>query len=119
MCGLNCERYVFTEVPEHEVPTCPAEEREFSVSALQANRVLHDAVWVNTVSQAESVAQLVDGFFFQATYEGGAAQSRFTFRIANESVTGNHGAFTSKLCFAKDEGKNRVEQIDVGNTEDS
>ena len=50
MCGLDCERYVFTEVPEHEIPTCPTEEREFSVSALQANRVLHDAVSISTMS---------------------------------------------------------------------
>ena len=56
MSGLDGERYVVIELPKHEVPTCRAEEREFSVGALQANRVLHDAVWIRTVFQAESMA---------------------------------------------------------------
>ena len=56
MYGLHGERYVFTEVPKHEVSTCRAEEGEFSVGALEPNRVLHDAVWVGTVFQAEGVA---------------------------------------------------------------
>ena len=49
MSGLDGERYVFIELPKHEVPTRRAEKREFSVGALQANRVLHDAVWISTV----------------------------------------------------------------------
>ena len=52
---LHGDKHVCTEVPQHEVPTCRAEEREFSVGALQPNRVLHDAVWVSTVFQAEGV----------------------------------------------------------------
>ena len=62
--GLHGEEYVCTEVPQHEVPACRAEEGEFSVGALEPNRVLHDAVWVRTVFQAEGVTQFVYGLFF-------------------------------------------------------
>ena len=60
-------------MPDHEFTTGRAEKGELAIGALQSHRVLHDAIRISTMFQAEGMAQFVNGLFFQTAYKRRAA----------------------------------------------
>ena len=74
-------------MPEHEVSTSGAEEREFAVGTLQSHRILHDAIGIGTMFQTKGMAKLVNGFFFKTVEDGRTTDGGLVLRVAVESVT--------------------------------
>jgi len=74
-------------MPDHEFTTGRTEVGELAVGALQADRVLHDAIRIGTMSQTECMAQFVNGLFFQAAYKRRAADFRTAVGVAAQTIT--------------------------------
>ena len=115
--GLGLQKYVYTKIPQHEVPTGRAEEREFSIGTIESDRVVHDAVGIHTVFKSEGMSQFVNGLLFKAIYQGRATNDRFFLRISQESITGDHGALALELSFSENIRKDWTEEIDTGNSQ--
>ena len=105
-------------MPDHEVTTGRAEKGELAIGALQADRVLHDAIRISTMSQAEGMTQFVNGLLFQAAYKGRAADFRVAVWVAAQTITGNNGTLAFELGLPKYKGEDGVEKINMGHPQD-
>jgi len=101
-------------MPNHEVTTGRAEVGELAVGALHSDRVLHNAIRISTMSQAECMAQFVNGLFFQAAYERRAANFRTAVGIAAQAITGDNGTLAFELGLSKYKGEDGIEEVDMG-----
>ncbi len=114
----SLQKKVGAEMPEHEFTTGRAEKGELAVGALHSDRVLHDAIRIGAMSEAECMAQFVDGLFFQATYERRAANCGIAVGIAAQTITGDNGTRAFELGLAKYKGEDGVEEVDMGHAQD-
>ena len=105
-------------MPDHEVTTGRAEKGELAIGALQADRVLHDAIRISTMSQAECMTQFVNGLLFQAAYKGRAADFRVAVGVAAQTITGDNGTLAFELGLPKYKGEDGVEEVDMGHPQD-
>jgi len=105
-------------MPDHEFTTGRAEKGELAVGALQADRVLHYAIRISTMSEAKCMAQFVNGFFFQAAYERRAADFRTAVGVAAQTITGDNGTLAFELGLAKYKGEDGAEEVDMGDPQD-
>jgi len=105
-------------MPDHEFTTGRAEKGELAVGALQADRVLHYAIRISTMSEAKCMAQFVNGFFFQAAYKRRAADFRTAVGVAAQTITGDNGTLAFELGLAKYKGEDGAEEVDMGDPQD-
>ena len=84
---------------------CRAKFGIFQVNALDAVGRSHDAGPVEAMLQAEGVAELVDGFLFQAIVEQEAVRGK-TIEFIVQATGGDESAAAIQLGFAEDESKN-------------
>ena len=103
---------------DHEFTTGRAEKGELAIGALQSDRVLHDAIRISTMFQAECMAQFVNGLFFQAVYKRRAAGFRGAVGVAAQAITGDNGTRAFELGLSKYKGEDGVEEVDMRHPQD-
>ena len=105
-------------MPDHEFATGRTEVGEFAIGALQADRVLHDAIWIGAMFQAKGMAQFVDGLFFQTIYERRAADCGITVGIAAQTITRDNGTLALELGLTKYKGEDGIEEVHMSQAQD-
>jgi len=108
--------YRHARAPLEHVPAKGAKVRRLGVGVVDAGGREHHAALLQAVGQAEGMADLVDGGFFQAI-EHQSDVLGFLMELGPQAVQGHQGAGVVDPRQAKDKGEDRDEEVDVGDPE--